>query len=37
MDKLYTLTYIKNGRLKAVKIGRAWRVTEENLQKFLNP
>lgn len=28
--------YIKNGELKAVKIGNAWRVTEENLQAFLN-
>jgi excisionase family DNA binding protein len=29
-------TYIKTGRLKAVKIGGKWRVTEENLMKFIN-
>ena len=28
--------YIKAGRLKAVKIGGTWRVTEENLNAFLN-
>lgn len=29
-------TYIKEGRLKAIKIGKFWRVTEENLQEFIN-
>lgn len=29
-------TYIKSGRLKAVKVGHTWRVTEENLKAFLN-
>ena len=29
-------TYIKEGRLKAVKIGKYWRVTKENLQEFIN-
>lgn len=29
-------TYVKDGRLKAVKIGGKWRVTEENLLKFIN-
>ena len=29
-------TYIKDGRIKGVKIGGKWKVTEENLQKFLN-
>ena len=29
-------SYIKDGRLKAVKIGRRWTVTEENLTKFVN-
>ena len=29
-------TYIKDGRLKAVKIGGKWKVTEENLKKFVN-
>lgn len=27
--------YVKDGRLKAVKIGKFWRVSEENLQDFL--
>lgn len=27
--------YIKQGRLRAVKMGR-WRVSEENLQAFMN-
>lgn len=30
------LSYIKQGRLKAVKIGGKWRISEENLMKFLN-
>lgn len=30
------LTYIKEGRLKAVKIGGKWLVSEDNLKKFLN-
>ena len=29
-------TYILSGRLKGVKVGGKWKVTEENLQKFLN-
>lgn len=29
-------TYIKDGRLKGVKIGGKWKVTEDNLVKFLN-
>lgn len=29
------LTYIYSGRLKAVKIGRSWRVSEESLDAFL--
>jgi len=27
--------YIKNGQLKAVKIGKYWRVSEETLQQFI--
>jgi excisionase family DNA binding protein len=27
---------IKDGRLKANKIGKTWRVTEENLDRFIN-
>lgn len=28
--------YIKGGKLKAVKIGREWRVTEKQLEDFLS-
>lgn len=28
--------YIKEGKLKAVKIGKFWRVTQENLEEFLS-
>lgn len=28
--------YVKDGKIKAVKIGGAWKVTEENLRKFIN-
>ena len=30
------VNYIKTGRLTATKIGGQWKVTEENLKKFLN-
>lgn len=30
------LKYIKEDRLKAVKVGQRWIVTDENLRKFLN-
>lgn len=30
------LTYIKQGKLKAVKIGGKWKVSEANLQDFVN-
>lgn len=29
------LTYVKEGRLKAVKIGGKWKVTDENLKRFI--
>ena len=29
-------SYIKDGRLKGVKIGGKWKVSEENLKKFIN-
>ena len=29
-------TYVKEGKLKAVKVGKYWRVTEKNLEEFLN-
>tara|TARA_S200002703_G_C3766844_1_gene236057 strand:- start:477 stop:704 length:228 start_codon:yes stop_codon:yes gene_type:complete len=29
-------TYVKEGSLKASRIGRYWRVSEEQLQEFLN-
>lgn len=28
--------YIKDGRLKAAKIGGKWKVSEDNLLKFIN-
>lgn len=28
--------YIREGKLKAVKLGKAYRVTDENLKAFLN-
>lgn len=28
--------YIKSGKIKGVKIGGAWKFTEENLKKFIN-
>jgi predicted site-specific integrase-resolvase len=28
--------YIGTGRLKAVKLGNRWKVSQENLQKFVN-
>lgn len=30
------LQYIKEGKLKAVKIGGKWKVSESNLQDFIN-
>lgn len=30
-------TYIKEGKLKAVKIGKYWRVTAKALEAFLTP
>jgi len=30
------LSYVADGRLKAVKIGGKWKITAENLAKFLN-
>ena len=32
---LTVLKYINSGKLRAVKLGRVYRVTEGNLQKFL--
>ncbi len=29
-------SYIKDGRLKGVKIGGKWKVSEENLKRFIN-
>lgn len=30
------LTYVSTGKLKAVKIGGKWKVSEDNLRKFIN-
>lgn len=27
--------YIKSGKIKAIKIGRNWRITDESLREFL--
>ncbi|MGF2526143.1 helix-turn-helix domain-containing protein, partial [Ralstonia pseudosolanacearum] len=29
-------SYIRDGKLKAVKIGKYWRVTQQNLEDFLS-
>ena len=29
-------TYIKQGRIKARKIGRGWKFTEQNINEFIN-
>lgn len=29
-------TYIKEGRLRGVKVGGKWKVSEENLKRFIN-
>lgn len=29
-------TYVKNGRIQAVKIGRCWRVSRDSLQEFIS-
>ena len=30
------LNYVKTGKLKAVKIGGKWKVSDDNLKKFIN-
>ena len=35
ISKRTLYTYIKEGKLHAVKIGKSWRVSEENLQSFI--
>ncbi len=30
------LKYVESGRLKGVKIGRNWRISERNLQRFID-
>ena len=30
------VTYIKDGKLKGVKIGGKWKISAENLKKFIN-
>ena len=30
------LTYIKDGRLKGVKVGGKWKISEDNLRRFIN-
>lgn len=35
LTKRSLYTYVKNGKLKAVKVGKHWRVSEENFKDFL--
>lgn len=30
------LTYVKEGKIKSIKLGGKWKVSEENLRKFIN-
>lgn len=36
VSHLTLLRWVKDGKLKATKIGRKWRVTEETLRAFVN-
>ncbi len=36
LTKRTLYSYVHDGKLKAVKIGKYWRVTEENLAAFLS-
>lgn len=36
VSHLTLLRWVKDGKLKATKIGRKWRVSEENLRAFVN-
>lgn len=37
VTKRSVYTYIKEGRLPAVKLGKYWRVSKQDLEKFLEP
>ena len=30
------LTYLKTGKIKGVKIGKTWRISQKNLERFIN-
>lgn len=36
ISKRTLLEYVNNGKLKAIKVGGSWKVSEENLKKFIN-
>lgn len=36
LTKRTLYNYVKAGKLKAVKVGKYWRVSSENLQEFIN-
>lgn len=36
LTKRTLYSYVKAGKLKAVKVGKYWRVSSENLQEFIN-
>ena len=35
LTKRTLYSYVKDGKLKAIKVGKSWRVTEESLRDFL--
>ena len=35
LTKRTLYSYVKDGKLKAVKFGKYWRVTQENLEAFI--
>lgn len=37
VTKRTVYSYIKEGKLKAVKIGKYWRITDKALDEFLTP
>lgn len=36
VSHLTLMRYVKNGKLKATKVGGKWRVSEANLKAFIN-
>ena len=36
VHKFTVLKYIKEGKIKAIKLGRVWRIRESEIEKFLD-